>query len=170
MWVGRVVARGRALCKYDHALQPGREPAQRARPRRGARCIRARRRRGQQDGAHGRSNAAASTRRPLAVPKLGTPRLLRGAWRLWAVRFSQGAAGPLGAQPLPWLLELAACHAGGPTHRPCYPDRAGESPERRRPCEDDRLRRAGRHPHGARRHRRRRRRQAPPVARARPRH
>ena len=33
------------------------------------------------------------------------------AWRLWAARHSQEEAGPLGAQPLPRVLELAASKA-----------------------------------------------------------
>ena len=33
------------------------------------------------------------------------------AWRLWAVRYSQGEDGPLGAQPQPGVLERAASKA-----------------------------------------------------------
>ena len=33
------------------------------------------------------------------------------AWRLWAPRHSQEEAGPLGAQPVPRMLELAASKA-----------------------------------------------------------
>ena len=47
-------------------------------------------------------------RRPLAVPQLGSCASSGRAWRLWAARHSQGEAGPLGAQPLPRVLALAA--------------------------------------------------------------
>ena len=45
---------------------------------------------------------------PFAVPQLGSRASSGRAWRLWAARHSQGEAGPLGAPPLPRLLELAA--------------------------------------------------------------
>ena len=45
---------------------------------------------------------------PLAVPQLGSCASSRRAWRLWVARHSQGEAGPLGAPPLPRLLEPAA--------------------------------------------------------------
>ena len=48
---------------------------------------------------------------PLAVPQLGTCAYTGRAWRLWAARHSQEEAGPLGAPPLPWVLELAAAKA-----------------------------------------------------------
>ena len=48
---------------------------------------------------------------PLAVPQLGFGASSGRAWRLWAARHSQGEAGPLGAQPLPRVLELAASKA-----------------------------------------------------------
>ena len=48
---------------------------------------------------------------PLAAPPLGSCASSGRAWRLWAARRSQAEAGPLGAQPLPRLLELAASKA-----------------------------------------------------------
>eukprot|EP00964_Phaeocystis_antarctica_P077326 scaffold47971_cov59-Phaeocystis_antarctica.AAC.1 len=45
---------------------------------------------------------------PLAAPQPGSRASSGPAWLLWAARHSQGEAGPLGAQPLPRLLELAA--------------------------------------------------------------
>ena len=45
---------------------------------------------------------------PLAAPQLGPCASSGRAWRLWAARHSQGEAQPLGAQPLPRVLELAA--------------------------------------------------------------
>ena len=48
---------------------------------------------------------------PLAVPQLGSCASSGHSWRLWAVRNSQREAGPLGAQPLPWVLEPAASQA-----------------------------------------------------------
>ena len=44
----------------------------------------------------------------LAVPELGSCASSGRAWRLWAARHSQEEADPLGAQPLPRVLELAA--------------------------------------------------------------
>ena len=38
------------------------------------------------------------------------PRGVR-AWRLWTARHTDAQAGPLGAQPLPWVLEPAASKA-----------------------------------------------------------
>ena len=43
-----------------------------------------------------------------AAPQLGSCASSGRAWRLWAARHSQQGAGPLGAPPLPRLLELAA--------------------------------------------------------------
>ena len=51
---------------------------------------------------HGQSAA-------LATPELASCASSGRAWRLWAARHSQEEAGPLGAQPLPWMLELATC-------------------------------------------------------------
>ena len=48
---------------------------------------------------------------PLAVPQLGSRASSGRAWRLWAARHSREEAGPLGAQPLPRVLELAASKA-----------------------------------------------------------
>ena len=45
---------------------------------------------------------------PLAVPRLGFCASSGRARRLWAARHSQEEAGPLGAQPLPRVLELTA--------------------------------------------------------------
>ena len=42
------------------------------------------------------------------VPQLGSCASSGRAWRLWAARHSQGEAGPLGAQPLPGVLDPAA--------------------------------------------------------------
>jgi hypothetical protein len=47
----------------------------------------------------------------LAVPELGACASSGGAWRLWAARHSQEAAGPQGAQPLPRVLEPATSKA-----------------------------------------------------------
>ena len=47
----------------------------------------------------------------LVVPELGACTSSGGAWQLWAARHSQEAAGPLGAQPLPRVLERAASKA-----------------------------------------------------------
>ena len=44
----------------------------------------------------------------LAEPQLGSCASSGRAWRLWAARHSQAEAGPLGAQPLPRVFELAA--------------------------------------------------------------
>ena len=44
----------------------------------------------------------------LAAPQPDSYASSGHAWRLWAARHSQEEAGPLGAQPLPRLLELAA--------------------------------------------------------------
>ena len=48
---------------------------------------------------------------PLAVPQLGPFASSEHAWRLQAARYSQGEAAPLGTQPLPRVLELAASKA-----------------------------------------------------------
>ena len=48
---------------------------------------------------------------PLAVPQLGSCASSGRAWRLWAARHSQEEAGPLGARPLPSVLEPAASEA-----------------------------------------------------------
>ena len=48
---------------------------------------------------------------PLAVPQLGFCASSGRAWRLWAARHSQEEASPLGAQPLPQVLERAASKA-----------------------------------------------------------
>ena len=45
------------------------------------------------------------------MPQLGSCASSGRAWRLWAARYSQEEAGPLGAQPLPRVLELAALKA-----------------------------------------------------------
>ena len=47
----------------------------------------------------------------LAVPQLGSCASSGRAWRLWAARHSQEEAGPLGARPLPSVLEPAASEA-----------------------------------------------------------
>ena len=52
---------------------------------------------------------------PLAVPQLGPCASSGHAWRPWAVRYSQGEAGPLGAQQMPRLLERAASKAADST-------------------------------------------------------
>ena len=48
---------------------------------------------------------------PLAVLQLGSCASSGRAWRLWAARHSQEEAGPLGAPPLPRVLERAASKA-----------------------------------------------------------
>ena len=48
---------------------------------------------------------------PLAVPALGCCASSGRAWRLWPARHSQEEVGPLGVQPLPRVLELAASKA-----------------------------------------------------------
>ena len=48
---------------------------------------------------------------PLAVPQLGSCASSGRTWRLWAARHAQEEVGPLGAQPLPRLLEPAAFDA-----------------------------------------------------------
>ena len=50
---------------------------------------------------------------PLAVSKLGSCASSGRAWRLWVARHSQEEPGPLGAQPLPRVLERAASKATG---------------------------------------------------------
>ena len=45
------------------------------------------------------------------MPQLGSCASSGRAWRLWAARHSQEEAGPLGAQPPPRVLELAASQA-----------------------------------------------------------
>ena len=52
--------------------------------------------------AQRRQNASSAVPKPVIGASWG-------AWRLWAARTSQGAAGPQGAPPLSWLLERAAC-------------------------------------------------------------
>eukprot|EP00964_Phaeocystis_antarctica_P134174 scaffold98401_cov21-Phaeocystis_antarctica.AAC.1 len=47
----------------------------------------------------------------LEVPQLGSCASSGRAWRLWAARHSQEEAEPLGAQPLPRVLERAASKA-----------------------------------------------------------
>ena len=47
----------------------------------------------------------------LAVPQLGSCASSGRAWRLWAARHAQEEAGPLGARPLPSVLEPAASEA-----------------------------------------------------------
>ena len=47
----------------------------------------------------------------LAASQLASCASSGRAWRLWAARRSQEEAGPLGAQPLPWMLEPAASKA-----------------------------------------------------------
>ena len=56
------------------------------------------------DEQHGQSD-------PLAVPELGFSAFSGRAWRLWAAQHSNAEASPLGAQPLPRVLELAAAKA-----------------------------------------------------------
>ena len=48
---------------------------------------------------------------PFAVPQLGSCASSGRAWRPWAARHSQKEAEPLGAQPPPRVLELAASNA-----------------------------------------------------------
>ena len=52
---------------------------------------------------------------PLTGPQLGSCASSGRAWRLRATRHSQGEAGPLGAQPLPRVLEPAASKAADST-------------------------------------------------------
>ena len=47
------------------------------------------------------------------MPELGSCASTGRAWRLWAAQHSQKEAGPLGAQPLPRMLERAASKATG---------------------------------------------------------
>ena len=65
--------------------------------------------------AQGRSPADVGWRRAAKVPSWTAPELSfcgssGCAWRLWAARLGTSVveAGPLGAQPLPWMLKLAA--------------------------------------------------------------
>ena len=51
----------------------------------------------------------------LAAPQLASCASSGRTWRLWAARHSQEEAGPLGAQPLPLLLEQAASKAADVT-------------------------------------------------------
>jgi hypothetical protein len=60
---------------------------------------------------------------PLAVPQLGSRASSGRAWQLWAARPFQEEAGPLGAQPLPRVLELATSRAA---HFPAS-DHSGKS-------------------------------------------
>ena len=48
---------------------------------------------------------------PLAAPELGSCASSGRAWQLWPARYFQEEAGPLGAQPLPRVLERAASKA-----------------------------------------------------------
>ena len=48
---------------------------------------------------------------PLAVPQFGSCASSGRAWWLWAAQYSQQEAGPLGAQPVPRMLEPAASKA-----------------------------------------------------------
>ena len=57
------------------------------------------------------------TRSTVKVPSLAVPQLAPcassgRAWRLWAARYSESEAQPLGAQPPPRGLELAASKVG----------------------------------------------------------
>eukprot|EP00964_Phaeocystis_antarctica_P097732 scaffold63814_cov63-Phaeocystis_antarctica.AAC.2 len=52
---------------------------------------------------------------PFVVPQLGSCASSGRAWRLWAARHSQEEAGPLGAQPLPRVLERAVTKAADVT-------------------------------------------------------
>ena len=52
---------------------------------------------------------------PLAVPQLGSCASSGRTWRLWAAQHSDAEAVPLGAQPLPRVLELAASKAADST-------------------------------------------------------
>ena len=45
---------------------------------------------------------------PLAMPQLSSCASPGRGWQLWAAQHSQEEARPLGAQPLPRVLELAA--------------------------------------------------------------
>ena len=72
---------------------------------------------------HGRSAV-------LAAPQHGSCASSGHTWRLWAARHSQGEASPLGAQPLPRLLEPAASKA---TDFTAF-DHAGRHPEGRPEC------------------------------------
>ena len=75
---------------------------------------------------------------PLAVPQLGSCASSERTWRLWAARHSQEVSGPLGAQPRPRVLELAASKAAevtafdhpAPTITPrrCWAARRSASP------------------------------------------
>ena len=66
----------------------------------------------------------------LAVPQLGSCASSGRLWRLWAARHSQEEAGPLGAQPLPQVLEPAASKAAHCTVPPLtiQAERAGVPP------------------------------------------
>ena len=66
-------------------------------------------------GKHGQSGV-------LAAPQLGSCASSGRAWRLWAARHAQEEAGPLGARPLPSLLEPAASEAAHFTA--CRPDKS----------------------------------------------
>ena len=63
---------------------------------------------------------------PWAAPQLGSSASSGRAWRLWAARHSQEEAGPPGAQPLPWVLELAASKSA---HFPAF-DHSGVAASR----------------------------------------
>ena len=49
-----------------------------------------------------------------AAPQPGSCASSGHAWRLWAAQHSQEEAEPLGAQPLPRMLERAASHDADP--------------------------------------------------------
>eukprot|EP00964_Phaeocystis_antarctica_P049545 scaffold28735_cov63-Phaeocystis_antarctica.AAC.2 len=67
---------------------------------------------------------------PLAAPQLGSRASSGRAWRLWAARHSREAAGPLGAQPLPRVLERAASKAADLT---AFDPSGGEPTQDRQP-------------------------------------
>eukprot|EP00964_Phaeocystis_antarctica_P105399 scaffold70427_cov57-Phaeocystis_antarctica.AAC.2 len=65
---------------------------------------------------------------PSAVAQLGSGASSGHAWRLWAARHSQGEDRPLGAQPLPRVLELAASKAA---HLTAFDHSGGDGAARR---------------------------------------
>ena len=62
------------------------------------------------------------------MPQLGSCASSGRAWRLWAARHSQGETGPLGAQPLPRVLDLAASKAADSTACVVPSSRLGKNP------------------------------------------
>ena len=52
------------------------------------------------------------------VPEVGSRASLGRAWWLWAAQYSQGEARPVGPQPLPQVLELAASKGRSPISLP----------------------------------------------------